>query len=581
MDAFAKNQSLTVDVENGEGEKWTWTSYPIEKLIGDHAHAIAGSAANTAVWRVAKSAKEISNRVNDHLNDIEPQMNQQNKDQEGARSKRIEFLTSMLNDGFFHELKDRFQEFAQYLEVEIPLKVRPIVERDTNCVATITPRRLAIMQLKSSSSEEEVEEVLKQSDEVNGAPLAQWKQHAGVYHFKQYLSGLHDIPTKVEQPMQQTVLPGTGIDGDFIVASIPDDAVANDGEDNTYGIRGWSWPPDRPEEQILRQVTVDKFADSDIAGRLKNLEFDIDEYVDMIVSFYYDTIPRIKDVMKAASAFREDGKLHTTNQYGENKPVETIIKESAHAIKGGSSNLGLYKLWKIAKLVELPNKAFWEQFTDENNSPSTDERRKFLNKFTRCPNLLFLWVQYRNLVILLKDILPQHVDKPLIEILESAGENCDGKDENGESYVDLYERILTSQFDSHFHDVVVYNPFGNSYYPPSSLSAHSGSGREVIADESAASLDNLQEASSSENENYSSSQAHVGVDHTQKSNQGGTRESGWDSHCLEPAAVGFDDGTKQSNARPKERADPSSEDEPNPDTSHPGKTEVHCTCRIL
>lgn len=126
--AFANKQSLTVDVETrqSEGADSHWDSFPIEKAVGDHAHAIAGSASNTAVWRVAKAAKELSKRINEHIDRMQTETGTQDfhmVQNSRITSTRIDFLRTLLEDGRFHELKNRFQEFAQYLETDITQNV--------------------------------------------------------------------------------------------------------------------------------------------------------------------------------------------------------------------------------------------------------------------------------------------------------------------------------------------------------------------------------------------------------------------------------------------------------------------------
>eukprot|EP01138_Halocafeteria_seosinensis_P002967 gb/GECG01003031.1/.p1 GENE.gb/GECG01003031.1/~~gb/GECG01003031.1/.p1 ORF type:complete len:586 (+),score=83.26 gb/GECG01003031.1/:1-1758(+) len=457
--AFANHQSLTVDVETRgtEGNDSHWDSHPIEKAIGDHTHAIAGSASNTAVWRVAKAAKEVSNQIKEHITRMQNKTGQHEfhtvQDRE-ITSTRINFLSTLLENGWFHELKDRFYEFTKYLETDVAQKV----------------------QVDQSCTEDEIKELLEESGDVNGASLVQWRKHAGTRHFQQFLADVLDIPRTLRRRYET---PNSRLDGESIVNSIPYDAVANDRSDNTYGIPGWEWPPDRPEEQKLRGVKVDKFPDNDVSRMVEQSDWNWSELTEMLITHYHEGIQHVRNVTRAASAFREDGKLSVLTEDGQRENIESAIKASAHAIKGSSGSLGLLKMWKIAKLIELPNKAFWERLSpEESHFPPEEERRIFLNKFTHCPNLLFFWVQFRNIAILLKEVIPQYTDVPMDELLANMGEELDGKDEYGVSYAQLYEQVSTAHFDSQFDDIIIYNPFGPSYYPPSSSSRNESRGEE-------------------------------------------------------------------------------------------------------
>lgn len=88
---------------------------------------------------------------------------------------------------------------------------------------------------------------------------------------------------------------------------------------------------------------------------------DLPFVVELLVTFYTDSLPHLERILAAAMAFREgklDAFLWTEGAKPDPAPrsVVRVLKEEAHAVKGSAANLRLYRIAKIAERVEMTPK---------------------------------------------------------------------------------------------------------------------------------------------------------------------------------------------------------------------------------
>lgn len=85
---------------------------------------------------------------------------------------------------------------------------------------------------------------------------------------------------------------------------------------------------------------------------------DLPFVLELLVTFYTDSLPHVERVLAAALAFRE-GKVDGFSWMEGPKPdpaprsVVRVLKEEAHAVKGSAANLRLYRIAKVAERVEM------------------------------------------------------------------------------------------------------------------------------------------------------------------------------------------------------------------------------------
>lgn len=68
--------------------------------------------------------------------------------------------------------------------------------------------------------------------------------------------------------------------------------------------------------------------------------------VELLTCFFSESHPRLHNVMAAALAYRR-GETHFNG-----KPIETVVREEAHALKGSAANVRLLRITKV-RLVAL------------------------------------------------------------------------------------------------------------------------------------------------------------------------------------------------------------------------------------
>lgn len=310
------------------------------------------------------------------------------------------------------------------------------------------------------------------TESVNGKSLQEWwgslKADFARHYLRQDLTGVEDIieNRSVKQdsssgsPNPVNFLQG----GEALVASIPDQACANERSDNTYGLRGWRWPPLRDTETPLSSVSVDKFLDGNVQNPTKLTEsmYGAIGYAQMVLIFYNENIRPLKKIFKAFTTFREKGRLWMMDDYSDTRvKVEQVIRNNAHKIKGGASQLSLFKLWKISRLVELPAKQL-DEGLESGEHYTEPERAKVLSKLTKCRNALFLWVQFRNVAALI-----QKLPRILGFTAEELAREMEDEEFSSEECLIQLNGISPSTFDEYFNDVLIYNPFKDRLWSPS------------------------------------------------------------------------------------------------------------------
>jgi HPt (histidine-containing phosphotransfer) domain-containing protein len=68
--------------------------------------------------------------------------------------------------------------------------------------------------------------------------------------------------------------------------------------------------------------------------------------IELLTCYYEEGIPRLRKLLEAALAYR--GGATDFGRPGEPaKPVEVVLKEEAHAMKGSAANI---RLWRVAKV---------------------------------------------------------------------------------------------------------------------------------------------------------------------------------------------------------------------------------------
>ncbi len=74
--------------------------------------------------------------------------------------------------------------------------------------------------------------------------------------------------------------------------------------------------------------------------------------VDLIACYFCEALPRLSRILGAVSAFQHGQSTYQhpgSTDREPPQPIEVVMKEQAHALKGSAANI---RLWKLAKVSE-------------------------------------------------------------------------------------------------------------------------------------------------------------------------------------------------------------------------------------
>eukprot|EP01138_Halocafeteria_seosinensis_P012267 gb/GECG01012536.1/.p1 GENE.gb/GECG01012536.1/~~gb/GECG01012536.1/.p1 ORF type:complete len:581 (+),score=63.75 gb/GECG01012536.1/:1-1743(+) len=441
VESFIHRQSLQVKMSNPKSAQPH--ELAVEDLLATQAKKLSTEAANAGAWQVMEAALYVYRFIHKYSPWMKPPRAARQERPRGELFKkdRRKFMKRLTNrrKHLFKLLTTSFRRFTRIVSEKYisPADIQALPE------ASDTRTGLSLRDWFHRLSEHSLEMYIKRYCSIYDEMVAASS------------SSREDSSARDSSSEKQPIKRGTGAE---LVEYIPDDEVANDRDDNTYGLRGFQWPPLHENEEPLMHMEVDKFIDSDVQRAIRSSDCPFDQLcitMEFGIGLYLDCLDSLWQILKAASLYREEGKdvIFDTDK-GEDVRIESMIRNCAHKIKGGAGQLHLLKLWKAARLVELPAK----QLMSNDQSYSDEERKNFLNRFTKCRNILFLWVQYRNLSVLLHR-LPRFFGTTVDEIRRHSVEF-----EGDEGEADLSNKLRsmsTESFDSYFRGIQVYEPFND------------------------------------------------------------------------------------------------------------------------
>lgn len=128
--------------------------------------------------------------------------------------------------------------------------------------------------------------------------------------------------------------------------------------------------------------------------------------LEMLVEFYHESQPRLETLMRAAGAFRSGAAEVATQPGGHVRIVERAIKDAAHALKGSSSQMRLYRIWKTAEVCELPCKGLIAQ--EDAGQDVAAAKAELLHSYccSPCKEIKCLLSEFRQLAIFIQTELP-------------------------------------------------------------------------------------------------------------------------------------------------------------------------------